>query len=144
MTTDEAIDTAALDAELAEHLLGWTWWVHNEGNLHPGRRYLGAGGDDGVRPATGLEPLCPDPASRVVSFGLSTTGDGRALIEAALIDRGYSLCLHIFKGVTFVDVFKPHAGPAFPVPVVEDVEAPNTNLAVALAAQAALQADEDA
>ena len=72
---------------------------------------------------------------------LSTTGDGRDMVERALLDRGYSICTHIFKAVTFVDVFRPHAGPAFPVPVVEDIEAPNANLAVSRAARAALEAE---
>lgn len=147
----EAIDTAALDAWVCEHLLGWKWWVHREGtnSMHPGQRFLVSDFDRAedrayweklARPANGDEPIAPptDPFPR-----LSTTGDGRAMVEAAMIERGYSLCLHIFKDLTYVDVFRPQAGAPFqiPVPVVEDIEASDTDMAVALAAQAALEAE---
>jgi len=53
-----------LDAEVAQKVMGWVWWVHaGERSMHPGQRFLAL--DDGSgwvtstisRPAKGDEPI---------------------------------------------------------------------------------------
>lgn len=124
--TAEAADTAALDAELAERLFG----MHLEESAtsqHP----KWTDGEDWFCTLRG----CPQYLS------YSTTGDGRDMVERGLLERGYTICVHIFKDVTWVDVFAAPQESGGTRIVVENVEASNTNLAVARAAAAALRAE---
>ncbi len=114
-------DTAALDAWLAEHLLGWT---SCNDQTH---RYL----EHWHAPGERLSVRCP-PA-------LSTTGDGMLMVLEAMRERRWFYFM-------WAEGIPPHRIAAAFATVEEgwrdrEVEADTLPLAVALAARAALEAE---
>ncbi len=119
----EAVDTQALDAWLAEHLLGgpranpgWYW-------------FRGTGETDGFPDidVPGQEPLFSGPK-------LSTTGDGMLMVERAIVERGWQI-------VSGWDNESPCWARIVTETAVPIAKADSLPEAVALAARAALEAE---
>lgn len=137
--SDDDTDTAVLDAWLAEHLLGWTWWVHKQNvqSEHAGQRFIGPN-DGSLKwfcwPAQGGESI--HDAGNAPK--LSTTGDGMLMVLEAMQGRGWQALSHLFpddslRHATFI--------PEDVSATTEDwVSADTLPLAVAQAARAALEA----
>ncbi len=120
MSTEQAVDTAALDSWLAEHLFGWTH-LHFTGPAELQRIGLSPTDDE-------YEPL---PA-------YSTTGDGMLMVLEAMQERGWFVTLTDYALPRWWEVeFLPD--PLKPGEVVLG-KAPVLPTAVSLAAKAALEA----
>lgn len=96
MTTEQAIDNAALDAELAETLFGWIW--RQETGKPDTRFWL----DPKVRLYSGL--IIPEERRLSAPPAYSTTGDGMDRVAQKLRARGLSVT------ITYIPEGEPYHG----------------------------------
>lgn len=123
---DTATDTAALDDWLGGHLLGWNKersttlargeWAYFDIDHH---RYRIASGGGYTRDAA-----------------LSTTGDGRAMIITAMVERGYVWNAGGDAESAWVEFGRSHISESYGGRAADDIQA------TALAARAAIEAEE--
>ncbi len=128
--TPDTVDTAALDSWLAEHLFGLA--VHEweeRGQLSPFSTLAGC--------KLAHVGRCYPSNMPTHATHYSATGDGREMVERALIERGYTVHVYIYpEGKAWAEVsrYAPDMSG-----VEADAEHESTNTAVAQAARAALE-----
>ena len=98
MTTETA-DTDALDARVAEGLMGYVWRVHHQDG-QPARSLHPPGAREDAPLATGDEPLyvswiAPERPGLSNVPDLSTTPEGERMVRDALLVRGYQVKVHL-------------------------------------------------
>ncbi len=147
MPTEAVVDTAALDAWLAEHLFGWVWRLHEQED-HLARSIHAPGMREDAALAKGDEPLYinsafperPGLSNLSAAWSYSTTGDGMLMQMVALQGQGFVV------NVTMIPADDPyHGGEAECVIERHNNQIsidwhPEAPTAVALAARAALEA----
>ena len=125
---EAATDTAALDAWLAEHLLG-AWTCDGCTETMP----------NGSAAFHGLHWHIK--GTRTSSLGLSTTGDGLVLVVEALKARRWYVVLYVEDGEPCRASVTEMDAPDDRVPLGADADADTLPLAVALAARQAIEAE---